>query len=96
VLNEVLVNCRRKAEMSRDEAGDFLDGIRDICEVVGVTADIHDIGRALGVRYRLQVHDAMIAAAALASGCRELLTEDMQDGLVLEGDLTIRNPFSEV
>jgi predicted nucleic acid-binding protein len=38
----------------------------------------------------------MIAAAALASGCRELLTEDMRDGLVLEGDLTIRNPFSEV
>jgi predicted nucleic acid-binding protein len=48
VLNEVLVNCRRKAEMSRDEAGDFLNGIRDICEVVSVTADIHDIGRVLG------------------------------------------------
>lgn len=93
VLNEVLVNCRRKAGMSWDEAGVFLDEVREICPVVSLTTDMHDIGRALGARYQLQVHDAMIAAAALASGCTELVSEDMQHGLVIEGDLTIRNPF---
>lgn len=93
VLNEVLVNCRRKANMSWEEAGDFLDGIRDLCETVSLTPEIHDIGRALGARYQLAVYDAMIVAAALAHGCGQLLSEDMHDGLVIEGALKIENPF---
>ena len=95
VLNEVLVNCRRKAGMDWDEAGAFLDEARQLCRVVDLTAEMHDIGRALGARYRLQVYDAMIAGAAVVSGCDVLLSEDMQDGLVLEGALTIRDPFAE-
>ena len=94
VLNEVLVNCRRKAGMDWDEAGAVLDGVRQLCRVVDLTAEMHDVGRALGTRYRLQVYDAMIAAAALVTGCDVLLSEDMQDGLVLEGVLMIRNPFA--
>ena len=39
-------------------------------------------------------YDALIVAAALAAGCATLLTEDMQDGSVVEGRLTIRNPFA--
>ena len=94
VLNEVLVNCRRKAGMSWEEAGEFLDGVRGICKVIGLTSRIHDIGRAVGERYQLQVYDAMIVAAALSGGCDVLLSEDMQNGLVVEGALTIRNPFA--
>ena len=93
VLNEVLANCRRKAGMSWDEAGEFLDGVREICNVISLTPDIHDIGRALGARYQLGVYDAMIVAAALAHGCSRLFSEDMQDGLVIENALTIENPF---
>lgn len=94
VLNEVLVNCRRKAGMSWEEAGEFLDGVRGVCKVISLTSRIHDIGRAVGERYQLQVYDAMIVAAALSGGCDVLLSEDMQDGLVVEGALTIRNPFA--
>lgn len=94
VLNEVLVNCRRKAGMDWEEADAFLHGIRQLCRVVDLTARIHDVGRALGARYRLQVYDAMIAGAALVSDCDVLLSEDMQDGLVLEGALMIHNPFA--
>lgn len=95
VLNEVLVNCRRKAGMDWDEAGAFLDGVRQLCHVMDLTTEMHDVGRALGARYRLQVYDAMIAGAALVAGCDVLLSEDMRDGLVLEGALTIRNPFAK-
>lgn len=93
VLNEVLANCRRKASMSWEEAGEFLSGIREICHVVSLTPEIHDVGRALGARYQLSVYDAMIVAAALAHGCNRLLSEDMQDGLVIEKALVIENPF---
>ena len=36
--------------------------------------------------------DSLIVEAALRSGCTQLLTEDMHDGLQIES-LTIRNPF---
>ncbi len=44
-------------------------------------------------RYGLSIYDALIVSAALMAGCRTLYSEDMQDGQVIEGLLTIRNPF---
>ena len=44
-------------------------------------------------RYGLSICDALIASAALRAGCSTLLSEDMQDGRVIEGQLTVRNPF---
>lgn len=95
VLNETLVNCRRKAGMSWQEAGLFLDSLRNLCQVLPLTPEIHEIGRALAERYRLSVYDAMIVAAALSSQCGTLYSEDMHDRLVIEGQLTIVNPFKE-
>lgn len=93
VLNETLVNCLRKAGMSWQEAGQFLDGIRLLCPVVDLTPETHDIGRALGERYGFSVYDAMIVAAALQNGCTTLYSEDMHDSLRVEDQLTIVNPF---
>jgi len=93
VLNEALVNCRRKAGMSWQEAGFFLDSLRALCPVVALTPEIHEIGRALGERYSFAVYDAMIVAAALQSQCNTLYSEDMHDGLIVEGQLRIVNPF---
>jgi predicted nucleic acid-binding protein len=61
--------------------------------VVDLTLDTHDVGRAVAARYGLSIDDAMIVGAALVAGCDRLLSEDMQDGLVVEGVLTVVNPF---
>lgn len=94
VLNEVLVNCLRKAGMTLDEAGAFLAGVRRLCRVVDLTAEMHAVGRALAARYGFSVYDSMIVGAALVSGCDRVLSEDMQDGLVVEGMLRVVNPFA--
>ncbi len=44
-------------------------------------------------RYGLSWWDSLIAAAALAQNCRMLLSEDLQDGLEIDG-LRIVNPFT--
>lgn len=44
-------------------------------------------------RYSLSFWDSQIAACALVAGCTVLESEDMQDGLVIDGAMTIRNPF---
>ena len=94
VLNEALVNCRRKAGLGWEETGTFLAGIRALCPVEDLTLQTHDAGRALTERYGLSVYDAMIVAAALLAGCTTLWSEDMQDGLLVEGQLRIVNPFA--
>jgi predicted nucleic acid-binding protein len=52
------------------------------------------LGLQLSERYQLSTYDAMIAASALAAGCTRLLSEDMQDGQILESRLRIENPFA--
>jgi predicted nucleic acid-binding protein len=94
VLNEALVNCRRKAGLSWDETNAFLSAIQALCPVDELTLHTHEVGRALAERYGFAVYDAMIVAAALIAGCTTLYTEDMQDGLLIEGKLRLTNPFA--
>jgi predicted nucleic acid-binding protein len=93
VLNEALVNCRRKAGLSWEETGAFLAGLQSLCPVEDLTLQTHEVGRALAERHSLSIYDAMIVASALVSGCTTLWSEDMQDGLLIEGQLRIVNPF---
>lgn len=94
VLNESLVNCRRKAGLGWEEAAAFLEGVRALCPVEDLTVQTHDVGRALAERYGFSIYDAMIVASALVAGCTMLWSEDMQDGLLVEGQLRIVNPFA--
>tara|TARA_E500000305_G_scaffold109984_1_gene116495 strand:- start:1043 stop:1438 length:396 start_codon:yes stop_codon:yes gene_type:complete len=94
VLNESLVNCRRKAGLGWKEAAAFLEGVRALCPVEDLTVQTHDVGRALAERYGFSIYDAMIVASALVAGCTTLWSEDMQDGLLVEGQLRIVNPFA--
>jgi predicted nucleic acid-binding protein len=65
-----------------------------LCPVEDLTLQTHDVGRALSERYGFSIYDAMIVASALLAGCTTLWSEDMQDGLVVERQLRIVNPFA--
>jgi len=95
VLNETLVNCRRKAGLSLEETNAFLSGIKALCPVEDLTLQTHEVGRALAERYDFSVDDAMIVASALIAGCATLYTEDMHDGLLVEDQLRLVNPFAQ-
>jgi predicted nucleic acid-binding protein len=94
VLNEFTHVARRKMAFTWDEVRDFLGTVRAIAKVVPLTIETHDEGVQIADRYRLSVYDGMIVAAALGARCHTLWSEDMQDGLVIEERLTIRNPFT--
>ncbi len=69
--------------------------VNDLAGFPLVQVDKKIISRAMK-RHRSKVFsfwDALIVEAALQSGCAQLLSEDMHDGLVIES-LTIQNPFS--
>lgn len=93
VLNEFASVATRKLDMTHAEVRDVLAPIRAMCQVHALTEITHEVGVHLAERYRLSIYDGMIAAAALDAGCTTLFSEDMQDGLLIERSLRIRNPF---
>lgn len=49
----------------------------------------------LQARYKLQYYDALIVATALHCDCTVLYSEDMHNGLVINDQLTVCNPFTQ-
>ncbi len=92
VLNEFASVATRKLRMRVAEAAEALAAVRALCEVVPLVEETHDVGMDIARRHGLSIYDAMIAAAARLAGCKVILSEDMQDGLHLEG-MRIRDPF---
>ncbi|QEE46276.1 PIN domain-containing protein [Rhizobium sp. WL3] len=93
VLNEIANVMRRKMRMSWPDTNVFLDTIRALLTVEPVTVATHEQGLVVSERYGLSIYDAMIVSAALLAGCETLLSEAMQDGLIVDGRLRIINPF---
>lgn len=94
VLNEIVSTGRRKAPERWEELGAFLDRLRPLLTIVPLTVDTHRLAVDLIGRYGFAPYDSAIVASALLAGCETLWSEDMQDGLIVERQLTIRNPFS--
>jgi predicted nucleic acid-binding protein len=93
VLNEFSNICIRKWKASKE---DILSSIDKICSYCG-TAYIYEqtIKHALKIneRYGYSYYDSLIIASALELDCKYLFSEDMSDGQVIEGQVTIRNIF---
>jgi predicted nucleic acid-binding protein len=94
VLNELASVSRRKLGLSWEDIGDALTALRVLCPLATpLTTDTHDAGLRIAAKYGFPFYDALIAAAALETECTTLYSEDFQDGQVIEGRLTVRNPF---
>jgi predicted nucleic acid-binding protein len=93
VLNEMANVAHRKLAMSWTEINEVLGLIRSICPTAPLTIETHDRGILVAERRGLSLRDSMIVAAALLEGCETLYSEDMQDGLLIDHQLRICNPF---
>jgi len=95
VLNESASIATRKLKMTHEQVREVLATLRAVCQVHPLTEEVHDLGMQIAERYKLSIYDSMIAAAALAAGCKTLFSEDMQDGLIINRKLKIKNPFAD-
>ena len=95
VLNELAAVAHRKLGMSWEEVAAALAAIRVLCAApVPLTVDTHDAALRIAARYGFHIYDALIVASALEADCTTLYSEDLQAGQVIDGTLTIRNPFN--
>ena len=96
-LNEFANVARKKLRMDWREIEAALDEIGMLCTVVApITRELHRRGLELAERYRLAIYDGLIVAAALGARTDVLWSEDMHNGLIVEGRLEIVNPFAGV
>ena len=94
VLNEFVDVVRRKAKMSWDEIRIAIEDINVLCpDPLPITIDTHVQALAIAEKYGYRIYDALIAASALEARCAILYSVGMQDGQVIDGRLTNRNPF---
>jgi len=94
ILNELVSVARRKMRMPWEDVIAALVAVRILFPPpVSMTIDTHEAALKIARQYGFGIYDALIVASALEARCAILYSEDMQDGQVIDRDLTIRNPF---
>ena len=92
VVLEFFAVLTRTLGLTRDAADEAVGSLMEL-EVVATDARLVSDGLRISRDHDISHWDAMIVAAAAASGCDILLTEDLNDGQVIEG-VRVVNPFS--
>jgi predicted nucleic acid-binding protein len=93
VVGEYLNVARRHPEIDLAEAVSRIQVIMAVHRCVPSTAKDFLMAVEISARHDLQYFDALIITVAARAGATMLLSEDMQDGLKVEG-LRIVNPFA--
>ena len=95
VLNEFANVASRKLRRSWPEIHQALAAIRTLCAPVpAIGLATHETAVRIAGQTGYQFYDALIIAAAMEAGCDTLFSDDMQNGRVIDGRLTIRDPFN--
>lgn len=94
VLSETANVALKKLSMPLSETGKLLAMLEATCRVEIITPATMQHALDIAGRYGFSWFDSLIVASALEAGCDTLYTEDLQHGQVIEGKLTVTNPFS--
>jgi predicted nucleic acid-binding protein len=95
VLQEFFVAATRRSKtpLSVDEAEAQVRRYARL-ELVLPDAELVLAAIARAKRSKISFWDALVVEAALRAGCTVLFTEDLQEGWVVDGRLTVVNPFA--
>jgi predicted nucleic acid-binding protein len=97
ILNEFTAVARRKLLMPWAEVAEAVEAFLVLCpSPLPITLETHIAARAIAEKHGFNIYDALVVAAALEGGCSILYSEDFQDGQVIEGRVTVRNPFGKL
>jgi predicted nucleic acid-binding protein len=85
--------CLKKFNLNKPDAFSHGKNLLQNFNIILVDTDIIKNSFVLSERYQLSYWDSLIIASAPLNNCNILYSEDMQDGMVIEDTLTIKNPF---
>ena len=94
VLNEFCSVCLKKFNKSTEEIELAINEILESCIVSYIDNNIIKQALRIHKQYGYSYYDGLIIASALDSNCEYLITEDLADGNIIDGKLTIVNIYS--
>jgi predicted nucleic acid-binding protein len=95
VLSELASVASKKLKMPWNEIEEALGAIRACCSKPRpLQVSTHESALRISANYGFAYYDSLIVASALEADCKELLTEGLQAGQLIDGRLTIVNPFA--
>jgi predicted nucleic acid-binding protein len=92
IINEAS-NTLLKYKYSEMEIRKYIDLLCKICTIQDFTKEIALTASSLREKYSFSFWDSIVVGSALFSDCNVLITEDMQNGLVVENKLLLKNIF---
>jgi len=94
VMNEASNVWFRKYRLDKAKVSKYLDEIESVCDdVTLVRRETINLAMDIKERYEYSFYDSLMLASAIEADCTMILTEDMQDGQIVNGTLKINNPF---
>jgi predicted nucleic acid-binding protein len=93
VVNELSANLIKKAKFNESQIKTLIQSLYSRCQIVEFDLTIFELASNLRSKYNFSFWDSLIVASGLFSGANILYSEDMQDGLIVDNQLTIINPF---
>ena len=93
VINEVCANALKKAAFTEAQTKLLIQTFETRCTVVAPNIEILIKASDLRSRYHFSFWDSLIVSSALSVNTDVLYSEDMQDGLIVDRQLAIVNPF---
>lgn len=93
VVAENINICLKKLRFSKERAFDHANFLLSKFNVITIEKTFFPLAFQLASKYQSSFWDSLIVASALQCECTQLLSEDMQHGMVIEGKLKIINPF---
>ena len=94
VLNEIANVFTKKYPAPVKKVEFLLKSICEISSIIVINETLITHALFLHDRYKLSYYDCLIIAAALSAKCESLISEDIQDGMLIEGSLKIVNIFN--
>ena len=95
VLNEFSNTCIKKMNVKVKDVQNLIDQICSYCDLLYIDKDTINKALEIHSRYNYSYYDSLILASALEYGCDCLFTEDLSDGQIIEGSLTIKNILND-
>ncbi len=96
VINEVCINLLKKAQWSEPQVQQLIESFYAKYSVVELHAALLLRASALREQYAFSFWDSLIVSSALHAAAAVLYSEDMQDGLMVENQMRIMNPFQQL
>jgi len=93
VLNECSNVLIKKRKVDKSKVRATLEDVLQFASVEAIGLPTVEAAWTLMDRYRFSYFDSLILASALMADCQILYSEDMRHGQVIDGQLTIVNPF---